>query len=466
MKPNKPISILVIEDSRTLQSLYQKILQDGPYEITAVSSLKEADTCLQTATFGLILLDLSLPDGDGMELLDRYADKYRNRIIILTGHGSIQTTVEAMKKGVFDFLEKPVDPAHLLVTLEKASDFYLLQSDHNHLKKAISKESVFAQIQGKSQAMIPLLKKAEKLAKTEHNLLISGETGTGKELLARAIHQASNRSKQKFIAVNCATIPETLAESELFGFKRGAFTGAGNDYAGKFRMADGGTLFLDEIGELPLSVQAKLLRVLENKEITPLKEVETISVDVRVLAATNRDLIAEVKAGKFREDLYYRINTLSLHLPPLRERPEDIVPLAEHFLSIANIIGSSRVEQIEPAAKALLQAYKWPGNIRELKNLLMELTALAEDEIIRAEDLPSRFHGGGSAGAEPFVEESELIAADTTMSLRDVEMRHILSVLKKHGNNYTKCAEVLGLARSSLYRKIDEYGLGKGESGS
>lgn len=462
MNQGKPVSILVVEDSQTLQNQYQRILSEGPYTIQCAPSIREAKAYLAAGDFALILLDLSLPDGDGMELLEEYAERYRNRIIILTGHGSIQTTVEAMKKGVFDFLEKPVDPSHLLVTLEKATDFFLLQSDHNHLKKAVARESVFEQIQGKSQIMNSLLKKAVKLAKTEHNLLITGETGTGKELLARAIHQASNRSKQKFIAVNCATIPETLAESELFGFKRGAFTGAGSDYAGKFRMADRGTLFLDEIGELPLSVQAKLLRVLENKEITPLKEVESISVDVRVLAATNRDLLGEVKAGRFREDLYYRINTLNLHLPPLRERSEDIIPLAEHFLQIANIIGSTSVESIDTSARKLLVAYPWPGNIRELKNLFMELTALAEDEVIRAVDLPSRFHHPVDSGANG--DEAASIG-DPNLSLREVEMQHILTVLKKYGSNYKKCAEVLGLARSSLYRKLDEYGLNKGDSG-
>ncbi len=463
MSQIKPVTILVVEDSQTLQTQYQRILSGGPYQVESASSIREARAMLLARSFGLILLDLSLPDGDGMELLDKYAEDYRNRIIILTGHGSIQMTVEAMKKGVFDFLEKPVDPGHLLVTIEKAADFYLLQNEHDHLKKAVSKEPVFDQIQGHSKAMADLLKKALKLAKTEHNLLISGETGTGKELLARAIHRASNRAKQRFIAVNCATIPETLAESELFGFRKGAFTGAGNDYAGKFRMADGGTLFLDEIGELPLSIQAKLLRVLENKEITPLKEVDSVAVDVRVLAATNRDLQNEVKAGRFRQDLFYRVNTLTLHLPPLRERPEDIVPLSEHFLSIANIIGSTRVEQIEPSAMELLERYCWPGNIRELKNLFMELTALAEDEVIRAIDLPSRFH-------HPMDPVSKRVAESQTqdshtLSLREVEMHHILAVLKTYGNNYKKCAEVLGLARSSLYRKLDEYGLSKGDSG-
>ncbi len=461
MNQRKAITILIVEDSATLQNQYKQILSDGQYIIESASSIKEAREMLSLRYYGLVLLDLSLPDGDGMELLDQYAENYRNRIIILTGHGSIQATVEAMKKGVFDFLEKPVDPGHLLITLEKASDFYKLKNDHDHLKKAVGRESAFEQVQCKSKSMINLLKKAEKLAKTEHNLLITGETGTGKELLARAIHQASSRNKQKFITVNCATIPETLAESELFGFKKGAFTGAGNDYAGKFKMADGGTLFLDEIGELPLSVQAKLLRVLENKEITPLKDVDTVSVDVRVLAATNRDLQSEVKSGRFREDLFYRINTLTLHLPPLRQRKEDIAPLAEHFLQIANIIGSTRVERIESAAMSLLEQYPWPGNIRELKNLFMELTALAEDEVIRAVDLPSRFHH--TTDSLDDLGDNQRDSDNVSLSLREVEMQHIIYVLKKYGNNYKKCAEVLGLARSSLYRKLDEYGMNKGE---
>lgn len=459
----KRISVLIVEDSLNLQNQYRQIMKDAPYRIECAASIRQARNLLADQAFGLILLDLSLPDGDGMELLDQYSESYRNRIIILTGHGSIQTTVAAMKKGAFDFLEKPVDPGHLLITLEKAADFYLLQNDHNHLKKAVSKESAFEQILGQSQLMKALLKKAEKLALTDHNLLISGETGTGKELLARAIHKASRRGQQKFITVNSATIPETLAESELFGFKKGAFTGAGNDYAGKFKIADGGTLFLDEIGELPLSVQAKLLRVLENKEITPLKGADTVSVDVRVLAATNRDLQAEVKAGRFREDLYYRINTLSLQLPPLRQRPEDIIPLIEHFLQIANIIGSTRVEKIDPAAAELLIRYDWPGNIRELKNLIMEMTALAEDEVIRAVDLPSRFHSIPESASE--TDDIGNDEHDPQLSLREVEMQYILSVLKKYGNNYKKCAEVLGLARSSLYRKLEDYGFNKGDSG-
>ena len=303
--------------------------------------------------------------------------------------------------------------------------------------------------------MRDLILTAKKYAASDHTILISGETGTGKELMAQAVHHHSQRKKNAYLIVNCASIPENLAESELFGYKRGAFTGAHQDYPGRFLMADRGTLFLDEIGELPFSVQAKLLRVLESGEVTPLKGTRPVKSDVRIIAATNKDLEKEVQAGRFREDLFYRIDLLKIHIPPLRQRTEDILPLAAHFIRIANIANSRRIEGIAPEAGRLLCQYPWPGNVRELKNTIFKISVTSQQNEIRPEHLPLNILNNASAGIEGTEE----------LRLDHLEKNHIRKILAMANFNHKKAAAMLGISRSSLYRKLKEHELRNGRAG-
>lgn len=443
---NKEMSILIVEDSDSLRERIKNLLLSRQYKVLDAPNLKKAEYIIKTSRCDLILLDLSLPDGNGLALLNKYSEEYKNRIIIMTGHGNIESAVEAMRKGAFDFLEKPVDPDHLLVTIQKASEFTDLFLNHKSLKTEISKNSAFDNIVYKSRVMEELIAKAKKIAGTNNSVLIQGETGTGKELLAHALHNFSSRRKEKFIAVNCSSIPEALAESELFGFKKGAFTGADSNYPGKFVMAHRGTLFLDEIGELSLPVQAKLLRVLETQSVSPLKGTIPEAIDVRVICATNKDLEDEKRLNNFREDLFYRINAITLHIPPLRHREEDIIPLARHFIQIANIVNSKQVKDIDANAKKYFTSYQWPGNIRELKNTINEIVTLNDDPMITSTHLPSRL-----------LRRREITASEYhKFTLKEIEKKHILRVLNLTRHNIKKTAKILGLARSSLYRKMEE----------
>ncbi|MCX6558085.1 MAG: sigma-54 dependent transcriptional regulator [Candidatus Aminicenantes bacterium] len=401
--------------------------------------------------FDLILLDLSLPDGNGLDILDQFAGKYRDRIIVLTGTGSIETAVLSMKKGAHDFLQKPVNPEILLLTLNRAFNFLHAQDDCLHLKQEIGATAGFDKFICKSEQMAKVIAMAKQYADTAHTILISGETGTGKEIMAQAIHAGSKRRHQPLVSVNCASIPENLAESELFGYKKGAFTGAFCDSPGKFVQANHGTIFLDEIAELPLNIQAKLLRVLENGEVTPLQSRTPKFVDIRILAATNKVLEDEVKKQRFREDLFFRIDELKIHIPPLRTRPADIMPLAEHFLRIASIANSRPGGHFSGEAQRLLCAYDWPGNIRELKNTVAMIAASGGPAVIRPEHLPLKILNPEKT---PALESRE-------KSLATIEKNHIAAILQQTAHNYSKAAVVLGISRSSLYRKMADFHLEK-----
>jgi two-component system response regulator AtoC len=438
--------ILLIEDDAPLRESIRKFLERSGYRAAESGTLAEAARLLGQEAFDLLLLDLKLPDGSGMDILERFGRRYAQRILVLTGTGSIETAVQAMKKGAHDFLQKPVNPDILLLALQRTFAYLQEQQDCQHLKGEIGDAAGFDKFVFRSEAMADVLRLARQYAATPHTVLISGETGTGKELMAQAIHASSNRSQRPLVSVNCASIPENLAESELFGYKKGAFTGAYADSPGKFLLADRGTILLDEIGELPLPLQAKLLRVLENGEITPLKSKSAVRVDIRVLAASNKDLEEEVQRGRFRADLFYRIDELKVHIPPLRSRRDDIPPLADHFLGIANLVNPRRIDAISPQASALLVEYDWPGNVRELKNTLFKIAASGHTGPILPAHLPLKISHPKKA---PALERRET-------SLAEMEKAHIQKILRQSGFNYTQAAVALRISRSSLYRKMAE----------
>ncbi len=438
--------ILLIEDDEPLRESIRCFLEQNGFLTVESGCLADARRRLERDVFDLLLLDLTLPDGDGMDVLEWFAAQYPHRIVVLTGTGSIDTAVLAMKKGAHDFLQKPINPEMLLITLQRALAFLQTRDEFRDLKREIGDAAGFDKFIFRSRVMAEVIGTARQYAATPHTILICGETGTGKELMAQAIHHCSSRGSQPLISVNCASIPENLAESELFGFKKGAFTGAYADSPGKFLLADRGTILLDEIGELPLNIQAKLLRVLEESVITPLKGRKPLPVNIRVLAATNKDLEEEVQQKRFRADLYYRIDELKILIPPLRARREDIVPLAEHFLGIANLVNPRRITGISGSARRLLTRYDWPGNVRELKNTIFKISAAGLTGEIGPEHLPLKLlhsrRGHARGGRQP--------------SLAEVSRDHMQDVLSQCGYKYAQAAKILGISRTSLYRKMSE----------
>ncbi len=443
--------VLLVEDDQPLRESIGKFLRQNNFLVSESATLAGAMEHLHEDSFELILLDLSLPDGNGLDILEKFSEKYRQRMIVLTGTGSIDTAVLAMKKGAYDFLQKPVNPEVLLLTLHRALSFLRTRDDCFHLKQEISAATGFDKFIFKSEQMAKVIAMARQYAITPHTILISGETGTGKEIMAQAIHAGSSRKNQPLISVNCASIPENLAESELFGYKKGAFTGAYCDSPGKFVLANNGTIFLDEIAELPLNIQAKLLRVMENGEVTPLQGKTTKFLNIRVLVASNKELEDEVKKHRFREDLFFRIDELKIHIPPLRARRTDIMPLAEHFLHINNIANSQQIGSFDREAQRLLRAYEWPGNVRELKNTVSMIAASGWKAIIHAEHLPLKI-------INPMKTAS---MADHESNLAVIEKKHIIKILEQTSCNYSKAAVILGISRSSLYRKMADFHLEK-----
>jgi DNA-binding NtrC family response regulator len=442
--------ILLIEDDEPLRESIRCFLDQNGFLTVECRCLADARLHLEREAFDLVLLDLTLPDGDGMDVLDWFAAQYPHRIVVLTGTGSIETAVLAMKKGAHDFLQKPVNPDMLLITLQRALAFLQARDECRDLKREIGNADGFDKFIFRSRAMAEVIDTARQYAATPHTILICGETGTGKELMAQAIHHCSSRGSQPMVSVNCASIPENLAESELFGYKKGAFTGAYADSPGKFLLADRGTILLDEIGELPLNIQAKLLRVLEESVITPLKGKIPLQVNIRVLAATNKDLEEEVQCKRFRADLYYRIDELKILMPPLRERREDIVPLAEHFLGIANLVNPRRITGLSGAARRLLTRYDWPGNVRELKNTIFKISAVGLSGEIRPEHLPLKLLHSRKSRDRGLRQPS----------LAEVSREHIQDVLSQCGYKYVQAAKILGISRTSLYRKMSELEAG------
>jgi len=442
-------TILVVDDDAEMRSMISDLLQDRGHQVTATHSGQEALTLLSKQVFEVVLTDLRMPEMDGIELLREVKQiPALPNVVLMTAFGTVETAIEAMKQGAYDYLTKPVKSDELFRVVERAVREAALRQEVSRLRREVSREYSFHKIIGKSKAMRALFDLIRRVSDSSTNLLITGESGTGKELAAKAIHYNSDRRDAAFVPVNCAAIPEALLESELFGHVRGAFTDAKSDKRGLFEEATRGTLFLDEISELPLVLQAKLLRAVQEREIRRVGANRSTTVDVRIIAATNFKLLEEVQAKRFREDLYYRLNVIEIELPPLRERKEDILLLVESFLEKYSKQNNKQVSTIIPSALALLVDYAWPGNVRELENVIERAVTLCRGDSVVAEDIPPIVQdvGGNRKAMEDAVER--------VLSLEEVEKAYILRILEKTDGNKYQAAQLLGIDRKTLYRKL------------
>jgi DNA-binding NtrC family response regulator len=443
--------ILIVDDEPEMCSLLSDILKEEGYEVATAASGEKALGKMGENAFVVVITDLNMKGMPGMTLLKEIRRLHPDiNVIIMTAFGSVETAIKAMKQGAYDYVMKPVKSDEIVLITEKAVREVQLRREVVSLRRAVEKEFSFNQILGKSKPMQAVFELIRRITPSPSSVLITGESGTGKELVARAVHYNSPRAQGPFIPVNCAAIPENLLESEMFGHMKGSFTDAKSDRKGLFEEAQGGTLFLDEISELPLSLQAKLLRVLQEREIRRVGGTRSIPVDARVIAATNLDLAGEVKAKRFREDLYYRMNVIEVHMPALRERTEDIPLLVLHFVKKYAEPMKKSVAGLTEGALALLMDYNWPGNVRELENVIERGVTLTRAEKIGSEDLPQAVRG--DSGDRHMIEE----AAEKTRTLAEVERAYILRVMEKTAGNKYQAAQVLGIDRKTLYRKLDE----------
>jgi len=444
-------AVLVVDDDQDMRALLRDELQERGYRVTAAANGREALKKLGEEEYAVVLTDLRMQGMQGLELLGEVKrDHPGTNVIIMTAFGSVESAIEAMKQGAYDYVTKPIKNEEMALVVEKAVRDALLRREVQQLRRAVREDYSFHQILGKSKPMRAVFDLIRRVADSQTNVLITGESGTGKELAAKAIHFNSDRRSGPFVPVNCAAIPEMLLESELFGHMKGAFTDAKGDKRGLFEEAHGGTLFLDEISELPVMLQAKLLRAIQEKEIRRVGSTKSTAVDVRIIAATNLSLTDEVKAKRFREDLYYRLNVIEIRMPPLRERREDILLLVDAFLKKCAEASRKTVKGIAESALALLMDYPWPGNVRELENVIERAVTLTRGEKVLPEDLPPAIHG--SRGDRKVIDE----AADKTLPLEDVEKEYILRILDKTGGNKYQAAQLLGIDRKTLYRKLGE----------
>lgn len=443
-------AVLVVEDEPSLQLALHDLLVEAGFSPAVAGTLAQAKRELQASSWEVVLCDMRLPDGHGLDLLtvaNHLADP--PAVVFLTAYGTVEQAVEAMKRGAADFLTKPFDDDHLLAVLRRNVEFVRLRRRVAELERAEERPV------GVSPAFTAALELAATVAPTDVTVLLEGETGTGKEVVARFIHQRSPRAQGPFVAVNCAAIPETLLEAELFGYERGAFTGALRSRAGRFEEASGGTLFLDEVGEMSLSVQAKLLRVLQDQKLERLGSNRTVSVDVRIVAATQKDLAKEVAQGAFRQDLYYRLKVVPITLPPLRERREDIPLLAAHFArTFARKY--NRAFELSPELLACLAELSWPGNVRELLHLVERLAVTCPAPVVRPEHLPREYRSPSAAGPQ-------IGGGTLAQQLREFERQVIRQALAEAGANRSRAAESLGISRKTLWKKLRLYGLGDDE---
>ncbi len=447
---------LLVEDEANMVRTLAKILARKGYIVDAASTGEEALERLSAMSYDLVITDLNMPVMDGMQLLREMKQRQLNpAIIVLTGHGTIQSAVEAMKLGAGDYLIKPCHPDELLLVAARLLELRQLRREVTHLRQQLREVERFGEIIGKSPRMQEIYQVIEAVSQNKSNVLLSGENGTGKELVARTIHAKGPLSAKPFLAINCGALSETLLESQLFGHRKGAFTGAIEDHEGVFQAADGGTLFLDEITEIPLPLQVKFLRAIQEKEVTPLGSTRPVRVDVRIIAATNRELEDAVRDGSFRTDLFYRLNVVPIHLPPLRERREDIPLLVERFTEDFSRVYGVEPKRVTPAAMERITRYAWPGNIRELQNAIERAFALSSEPEITLKDLPPAV-----LRVDDAVPPTD--AADP-LPLEDVEKRNIIAALQRSGGNKNEAARLLGIDRQRLYRKIEKYGLGAKE---
>ncbi len=444
--------ILIVDDEESIRGSLDKLLSYEKYKTFTASNGPEALETVQGERIDIVLLDIKMPGMDGLEVLGKIKDmKADLPVVIISGHGTIATAVEATKLGAFDFIEKPIDLERLLLTVRNGIKQGELSRENVQLQERVKGRTA---IIGNHETIIEIMQTIKRVAPTNARVLITGENGTGKELVARALHEMSKRSEEPFVEVNCAAIPEELIESELFGHEKGSFTGAVSQRIGKFELADGGTLFLDEVGDMSHSAQAKVLRVLQESVFERVGGTETKKVDVRVIAATNKNLLEEAGKGKFREDLYYRLNVVPVEIPPLRERKSDIKILAEFFLEeVAAELGTAP-KKLAPKALDLLLDYSWPGNVRELRNMIERLCILSPGNKIEREDLPP---------LELTREEDMLKDPFGMKTFSDfkifTEKEFLTKKLRENGGNVSRTARQLGMQRSNLYKKLEKYGI-------
>ncbi|MGQ9672677.1 MAG: sigma-54-dependent transcriptional regulator [Candidatus Aminicenantales bacterium] len=446
----EPANILIIDDEAAIRDSMSQVLHKEGYRVREAVDGKEGLKIFNQESFHVVFLDLKLPGIKGMEVLTKIKETSpETPVIIVTGYASIESAVEAMKRGAFDYMAKPFTPEELRVVTKRALDGRKLLFENLYLRGELEAKSEFEMVVGRSKAMREILDLVRRVSPTESTVLITGESGTGKELIAREIHRHSLRSQAPFVVVDCGALVETLFESELFGHVKGSFTGAHETKHGRFEVADGGTIFFDEISNIGLSIQAKLLRVIQEREITRIGSSKPIKVDVRILAATNENLAEAVKKGKFREDLFYRLSVVPLHLPPLRERKEDIPLLVEHFLQKYNKKTKKNIETVSTRAIKALTEYDWPGNIRELENTIERAVVLSKTNGIDVEDL--MYHGISAATGEAGS------IGGKYKTLEEMEKEYIKAVLQANYGNKSRTAAILGIDRKTLWAKLKKY---------
>jgi DNA-binding NtrC family response regulator len=451
---NLKARVLVVDDDAATREVFGELLQRWGYDVEQTGDGHDALKLITERHPDVIISDLVMPKLDGLALTRALREESPDTpVIIITGKGTIDAAVEAVREGVFDFVEKPLDPARLKVILQRALEKRQTEHEMQVLRRRLGQVDSGVGVVGQSPAMRKAMDLVEKVAPSKASVVITGQSGTGKEMIARAVHQLSPRRDKAFIAINCSAIPAGLMESEMFGHERGAFTGADQRRLGAWELADGGTLFLDEVGEIPIELQAKFLRVLEEERLRRLGGKSEISVDVRVISATNRDLKEEIKSNHFREDLYFRLNVFHIPLSPLKERREDIPLLVQHFIDRFSREGGKKLAGLTPQATKVLSEYAWPGNIRELRNTLERAVILCGTAAIDVEHLPTEMAVGGG--------ESAYLKVPFGLPLREVEKEYILSSLGRMQNNKARTAQALGISEKTLYNKLYRYS-GKG----
>jgi DNA-binding NtrC family response regulator len=444
-------TVLVVEDDSAMRELLMESLSEEGYTVLGAGGGRDGVRQVRTGHVDLVVTDLRMPDLDGLDMVRELRTLTSTpAVITITAFGTIDTAIKAMKLGAFDYITKPFEIDQLLIAVDRALRDRALRHEIERLREEVADRYRFQNIIGRSAAMQEVFELIRRVADSPVSVLVTGESGTGKELVARALHFNSQRANQPFLAVNCAAIPAPLLESELFGYKRGAFTDAHQDRKGLLEEASGGTVFLDEVAELSPQLQAKLLRALQEREVKPLGSAKSVSIDVRFISATNRDLETLLESGEFREDLYYRLNVVQIAIPPLRERVEDILPLASHLLTAAAQRVGKSTDGISPQAAKAFVGHRWPGNVRELENVIERAVALSRGRQIEVSDLPptllQRRPGDTLAGA-----------AARQLTLSDLEREYILQILAEEKGNKSRAAARLGLDRKTLYRKLEEY---------
>jgi DNA-binding NtrC family response regulator len=447
--------ILLVEDEVNMARTLAKNLERAGHAVTHAPHGEAALATLERASFDVVVTDLKMPVMDGMQLLRAMHERHCSpAVVVLTGYGTIDSAVQAMKLGATDYLIKDARPQEILLTIERVLRLDALQRENVRLQQEVGRLRGFGELIGASAVMQPIYRMIDAVSENKSTVLVTGASGTGKELVARTIHRRGPLAERPFVPLNCAGLSETLLDSQLFGHRRGAFTGAVSDHDGVFRAADGGTLFLDEVSEIPLSLQAKFLRAVQEREVTPLGASLPVPVDVRLIAATNVDLDTEVAAGRFRTDLFYRLNVVRIELPPLRARAEDVPALVEHFVRHFSQQYGVAAKRVTAEALERLRTHDWPGNIRELENVIERAFALSNAETITVDDLPPAVGGAAPGRTDP------ARADDAYPTLAEAERDLIAGALRRSGGNKNEAARLLGIDRQRLYRKIDKYGLG------